>query len=202
MADRKSAARKSSVPRAPKKATGKAGAKKKKPPLRITKVYTRTGDKGMTALVGGIKVPKSHPRLEAYGTVDELGVCIGRARHEIALFLAPVENRAVGALLRGPFDRLDEHLRYIQNLLFTLGGELATPPGAHWEGMPRIGGEDVTYLEGFIDACNARLPPLEDFILAGGGGRSRLRCMRRGWCAGGRSASSSRWTPTSPSARR
>lgn len=159
---------------AKKTAAQKPAAKKspvrKKPPLRITKVYTRTGDRGMTALVSGDKVPKSHPRIESYGTVDELGVWIGQARHEIDSMLERVAGPGtLGGVVRAPFDRLAEHLRYLQNLLFTLGGELATPPGAEWPGMVKISSADVTYLEKLIDAYNDALPPLEDFILAGGG---------------------------------
>lgn len=162
----------------------RAKAPRKKPPLRITKVYTRTGDAGMTALVDGSKVPKSHPRIEAYGTVDELGVWMGRARHEIGVLLAPVETHAGGALLRRPFDQLEAHLGYLQNLLFTLGGELATPPGSRWPGMVTIVAGDVSYLERLIDGYNAALPPLADFILAGGGAVSlalhhcRVVCRR------------------------
>lgn len=165
------APRKSSAKKMPaKKSPAAKSPVRKKPPLRITKVYTRTGDKGMTALVSGEKVPKSHPRIESYGTVDELGVWIGQARHEIETLLDRVADRGtMGAVVRAPFDRLSDHLRYIQNLLFTLGGELATPPGAEWPGMVKISPADVTYLENLIDAYNAALPPLEDFILAGGG---------------------------------
>lgn len=148
----------------------KTPAPKKKPPLRITKVYTRTGDRGMTSLVSGDKVPKHHPRIESYGTIDELGVWIGQARHEIEAMLDLVEGwGSVAGTIRAPFDRLNAHLRYIQNLLFTVGGELATPPGAEWPGMVKVTPDDVKYLEELIDGYNAALPPLEDFILAGGG---------------------------------
>ena len=86
-------------------------------PIRITRVYTRTGDKGDTALVGGKRVLKDSPRIEAYGTVDELNAVIGLAR----VFNAE-------RLTKGKDSRwLDEVLRRLQNELFDLGSELATP---------------------------------------------------------------------------
>lgn len=153
--------------------------------MRITKVYTRTGDKGMTALVSGEKVSKGHARIESYGTVDELGVWIGQVRHQIGQLLDHADGAgSAGARLVAPFERLSDHLRYIQNLLFTVGGELATPPGAEWPGMVKVAASDVKHLENLIDAYNAKLPPLEDFILAGGGAVSlalhhaRVVCRR------------------------
>src|SRR5436309_3544838 len=90
--------------------------------ISITRVYTRTGDKGETALVGGKRVPKDSPRIVAYGTVDELNAAVGLAR----VFNA--ERLAEGERHRW----LDEVLRKIQNQLFDLGSELATPPrGSH-----------------------------------------------------------------------
>jgi cob(I)alamin adenosyltransferase len=126
--------------------------------IRITKVYTRHGDKGETHLVGGARVPKDDPRIESYGTIDELNSVLGIVRafndgHE-----------------RSPQSvRLDAILRQVQNELFDLGSELATPPGAEWEGMIRIGAEQVDVLERTIDECQADLAPLESFILPGGG---------------------------------
>src|SRR5262245_60412833 len=97
--------------------------------IRITRVYTRTGDKGDTALVGGRRVPKDSPRIEAYGTIDELNSAIGLAR------VWNAEQRD-----RGPAHvRLDEILRRLQNELFDLGSELATPADAAYEGMFRVG---------------------------------------------------------------
>jgi len=98
-------------------------------PVRITRVYTRTGDRGETALVGGRRVPKDSPRIEAYGTVDELNAIIGLAR----VFNA--ERKKSGKRHRW----LDEVLRRLQNELFDLGSELATPADAVYEGMFRVG---------------------------------------------------------------
>ena len=128
-------------------------------PVRITRVYTRTGDRGETALVGGRRVPKDSPRIEAYGTVDELNAIIGLAR----VFNA--ERKTSGKRHRW----LDEVLRRLQNELFDLGSELATPADAVYEGMFRVGPEQVTALERLMDECQKELTPLKSFILPGGG---------------------------------
>ncbi|OGK77140.1 MAG: ATP:cob(I)alamin adenosyltransferase [Candidatus Rokubacteria bacterium GWA2_70_23] len=128
-------------------------------PIRITRVYTRTGDKGDTALVGGKRVLKDSPRIEAYGTVDELNAVIGLAR----VFNAE-------RLTKGKDSRwLDEVLRRLQNELFDLGSELATPEDAAYEGMHRVGAAEVAGLERLMDQCQKDLPPLKSFVLPGGG---------------------------------
>ena len=127
--------------------------------IRITRVYTRTGDKGDTALVGGRRVPKDSPRIEAYGTIDELNSIIGLAR----VFNAE-------QLTRGDKYRwLDEVLRRLQNELFDLGSELATPTDAEYEGMFRVSEAEVTALERLIDQCQKDLGPLKSIVLPGGG---------------------------------
>jgi cob(I)alamin adenosyltransferase len=128
-------------------------------PISITRVYTRTGDRGDTALVGGKRVPKDSPRIVAYGTLDELNAVIGLAR-------TFNEER----LDEGEHHRwLDEVLRRIQSELFDLGSELATPPESAYEGMFRVGPEQVTALEKLMDRCQKDLPPLKSFVLPGGG---------------------------------
>ncbi len=128
-------------------------------PIRITRVYTRTGDQGDTALVGGRRVPKDSPRVEAYGAIDELNSIIGLAR----VFNAE-------QLLRGEKHRwLDHVLRKLQNELFDLGSELATPEDAVYEGMFRVGATEVTALERLMDECQKDLQPLKSFVLPGGG---------------------------------
>jgi cob(I)alamin adenosyltransferase len=127
--------------------------------IRITRVYTRTGDGGETALVGGRRVPKDAPRIEAYGTIDELNAIIGLAR----VFNA--ERLKKGKDYRW----LDEVFRRIQNELFDLGSELATPEDATYEGMHRVGEAQVTALEQLMDKCQKDLKPLKSFVLPGGG---------------------------------
>jgi cob(I)alamin adenosyltransferase len=128
-------------------------------PIRITRVYTRTGDRGETALVGGKRVPKDAARIEAYGTVDELNAALGLARAFNAERLAKGEGHRW----------LDETLRRLQNELFDLGSELATPEDAVYEGMHRIGDAQIKELERLIDHCQKELPPLKSFVLPGGG---------------------------------
>ena len=127
--------------------------------IRITRVYTRTGDAGETALVGGRRVPKDSPRIEAYGTVDELNAILGLAR----VFNAERLSEGDGPRW------LDEVLRRLQNELFDLGSELATPEDAVYEGMHRVGEDEVKRLEELIDRCQQELQPLKSFVLPGGG---------------------------------
>ena len=127
--------------------------------MRITKVYTRTGDQGSTRLVGGRGVAKNHVRVGAYGSVDELNAIVGIVR---------TFNRRSEAA-RDAIDRLDAMLHRIQNDLFDVGAELATPPADRWEGMQLVGDPEVTRLEEWIDALNEDLGPLVEFILPGGG---------------------------------
>lgn len=126
--------------------------------IRITRVYTRAGDDGDTALVGGKRVPKDDLRIEAYGTLDELNAAVGLAR--------VFNNEAAPGAAR---DRLEGILQRIQNELFDLGSELATPPDAAYEGMFRVGADDVVALEALMDDCQQDLEPLNSFILPGGG---------------------------------
>ena len=117
------------------------------------KVYTKTGDDGSTALFGGTRVSKTHPRIAAYGTVDEANSALGMAR--AALGDAPELARADALLAR------------VQNELFVLGGDLASP-GETTYPVPRIETEHVRALERDIDALAADLPPLKHFVLPGG----------------------------------
>jgi cob(I)alamin adenosyltransferase len=122
--------------------------------MRITKVYTKTGDKGKTRLAGGQQVWKDSRRVEAYGTVDELNALVGVVR---ALCIAP------------EWKLLNHELGWVQNKLFDVGGLLATAPGQSFAHMPQVTTEDTARLERLIDACQCELPPLKEFILPGGG---------------------------------
>ncbi len=138
--------------------------------IRITRVYTRRGDRGETDLVGGARAPKDSPRIDAYGTVDELNAALGAVR-------------AFNAAARAPKRReLDDVLRRLQNELFDLGGELATPPAAFREGMFRVGPAEVKALEALIDRCQKDLAPLKSFVLPGGGRTSALLHVARTVC--------------------
>jgi cob(I)alamin adenosyltransferase len=128
-------------------------------PISITRVYTRTGDAGDTALVGGQRVPKDSPRIAAYGALDELNAIVGLARVFNAERVGEGEHH----------HWLDDVLRRIQHQLFDLGSELATPPDAVYEGMFRVGEPEVTGLERLMDECQQSLEPLKSFVLPGGG---------------------------------
>ena len=127
--------------------------------LRITKVYTKVGDRGSTRLVGGREVSKGEPRIEAYGSVDELNAVIGLCR--------TFNHRSTSD--PNVIEQIDIILKTVQNGLFRVGSDLATLPEDRWEGMERPSPEDTAQLEAWIDALNDDLPPLKEFILPGGG---------------------------------
>ncbi len=114
------------------------------------KIYTRTGDTGDTGLFGGGRVRKHDPRVEAYGTVDELNSLLGMARAEA------LPDRAAAWLDR------------IQSDLFVLGADLATPLDVKSSAIVRTAPDAAAALEAAIDALDADLPPLQAFILPGG----------------------------------
>ena len=127
--------------------------------MRITKVYTRTGDKGLTRLAGGQRVQKDDIRIEAYGTIDELNSIVGICRS----FLAVSQKG------RSSLSQIDRELYKIQNKLFDIGGLLATAPGQTFKNMPKIRQSDIKKLESLMDRCQKNLQPLKEFILPGGG---------------------------------
>lgn len=139
--------------------------------IRITRVYTRRGDRGETDLVGGVRVAKDGVRIDAYGTVDELNAAIG------------VVRAVNGSTRRAKKAReLDDVLRRLQNELFDLGGELATPPDAFQPGMFRVGAAEVKALEETLDRCQKDLTPLKSFVLPGGGPVSAFLHVARTVC--------------------
>ena len=121
------------------------------------KIYTKTGDKGTTALFGGTRVPKHHIRIDSYGTVDELNSHIGLVR-----------DQKINQLYKNV-------LINIQDKLFTVGAILATDPektilknGKERLNIPKISEEDITLLENEMDRMNESLPPMTHFVLPGG----------------------------------
>jgi cob(I)alamin adenosyltransferase len=119
--------------------------------VRLTRIYTRTGDAGMTRLGDGARVPKSHARIAAYGTVDELNAVMGMAARRTDL---------------PPADR--ELLRRIQNDLFDVGADLCVPMSARAGDRLRVAASQVADLEHAIDVRNRTLAPLTSFVLPGG----------------------------------
>lgn len=114
------------------------------------KIYTKTGDKGTTALFGGKRVSKADLRIETYGTVDELNSYVGLVR-----------DQEVNATRKNI-------LVEIQDRLFTIGSILATEPGNTKVKVPSLSETDITFLEKEIDAMDAQLPPMRSFVLPGG----------------------------------
>ncbi len=113
------------------------------------KIYTKSGDTGETSLFGGQRLPKSHFRIEAYGTVDELNSYVGLIRDNTA------------------DDNVRNLLKTIQNTLFTIGSHLATE-NSHSPHVPEIKDADIEVLEKAMDAMDSELPALRNFILPGG----------------------------------
>jgi cob(I)alamin adenosyltransferase len=117
------------------------------------KIYTKTGDKGKTSLIGGTKVPKNHLRIESYGTIDELNSFIGLLNDHLA----------------APSSVSSNLLREIQDRLFTIGASLACDPDKEPKlKIPDLKEEDITLLEKEMDRMEEELPPMRSFILPGG----------------------------------
>ncbi len=114
------------------------------------KIYTKKGDKGETSLLGGTRVPKSHIRIESYGTVDELNSWIGLIRDQ------KIDAQSKDLLI------------HIQDRLFTIGSHLASDPSKSGIKIPDIKEEDVVVLEKAIDKMNEVLPEMKSFVLPGG----------------------------------
>ena len=130
------------------------------------KIYTKTGDNGTTGLIGGTRIPKSHIRIEAYGTVDELNSWIGNISDQINL----ADTKTV--------------LKEIQDRLFTIGSSLACDPDKDTKmHIPDLKDSDITLLEKQIDAMNDELPDLKHFVLPGGNAAASschvVRCVCR-----------------------
>ena len=115
-----------------------------------TRIYTKTGDKGETSLLGGTRVPKHHIRIEAYGTVDELNSHIGLLRDVID------DNPTTKLLI------------HIQDRLFTIGSHLAADPAKNKMPLPPMSDDDVRSLEEAIDQITAVVPEMRSFVLPGG----------------------------------
>lgn len=136
--------------------------------MRIDRVYTKGGDKGETSLIGGDRVSKADPRLDCYGTVDEVNATLGLVRTALASSAA------------GP--HLLPILHRVQNELFNLGAVLATPDPERRAKLPQIEARHVDGLERDIDAVNDDLAPLTSFVLPGGGAASAACHLARTVC--------------------
>jgi cob(I)alamin adenosyltransferase len=139
----------------------------------LSKIYTRTGDDGTTALGNGARVPKHAQRIAAYGSVDETNAAVGVARQHLVGSTGPADSRA----------ELDAMLARIQNDLFDLGADLCAPeePAAKRERL-RVSEVQVQRLEEEIDRMNAQLSPLRSFVLPGGSPAAAALHMARTVC--------------------
>jgi cob(I)alamin adenosyltransferase len=118
--------------------------------VNLTRIYTKLGDSGETHLGDMSRVPKTHPRIEAYGTVDELNAQLG-----------------VALVTDGMPDHYVEWLRHVQNDLFDVGADVAVPHGGERERL-RVSAEQTSWLEQRCDEVNATLAPLKSFVIPGG----------------------------------
>lgn len=136
--------------------------------MRIDKVYTRGGDGGQTSLIGGERVSKASPRIECYGTVDELNAVVGLVIEALVPSSAGLHMTPI--------------LRRVQNELFNLGAELACGDAETRAKLPRIEQRHIAGLERDIDAVNDDLPGLKSFVLPGGGWPSAYSHLARTVC--------------------
>lgn len=136
--------------------------------MRINRVYTKGGDKGETALIGGARVSKASLRIDCYGTVDELNAVLGLVRTRCDETPALAELAAI--------------VPRVQNELFNLGAQLAAPTPERRAKLPAIGARHVEALEREIDRLNDPLPELSSFVLPGGGWASAYLHLARTVC--------------------
>jgi cob(I)alamin adenosyltransferase len=127
--------------------------------IRINRVYTRSGDQGQTSLIGGERVSKNHPRLHAYGTLDELNSLIGMVRTLIPAQSSWSETERENWLTL---------LKRMQNRIFDAGSLLAANQPATWPNRPVFSDDDEKALEASMDAMQEGLPELRSFVLPGG----------------------------------
>jgi cob(I)alamin adenosyltransferase len=139
-------------------------AERRDRPVRLDRIYTRGGDSGETSLGDGTRVPKSHPRIDAFGTVDELNALLGLA------------------LAHGVPPAFLPWLQRVQNELFDLGADLAVPLADAKRERLRVTAEQVERLEELCDRVNADLEPLRSFVLPGGTEAAALLHVARAVC--------------------
>jgi cob(I)alamin adenosyltransferase len=133
------------------------------------KLYTRSGDDGSTGLFGGQRVLKNHPRVEAYGTVDELNAALGLAAAEITRLLGGSEKPWMDSKPSGFLQRASAIIAQLQSRLFDIGADLATPEESkHESKVKRISDEQIAESERWIDEIDAGNQPMNTFVMPGG----------------------------------
>lgn len=134
--------------------------------MRITKVYTRTGDKGTTGLADGSRIKKDHIRIESYGAIDELNSILAICK-QASCVENTLPNQSKHLSLEDS-NLISRWIFAIQNDLFNIGSDLATPISSRWPGIILVGQDEINILEKMIDFCQEILPPLKEFVLPGG----------------------------------
>lgn len=124
--------------------------------MKSAKIYTKTGDKGTTSLADGSRLPKNSLRIEAYGTVDELNASIGIVKE----YVRNSQNHDV--------QKMGQLCAALQNDLFNLGSDLATPMDKRWKNMLVVSEQSINKIEQCIDFYSEQIPPLREFVLPGG----------------------------------
>ena len=125
--------------------------------MKLNRIYTRHGDGGQTQLIGGVAVPKTDPRIEGFGTIDELNAHMGMLTCRLR------------ALSKTWSDAMVKELLWIQDKLFDLGADLATPAGSDYKRKDLISASDIKRLEQWLDFMNEGLAELQSFVLPGSG---------------------------------
>ncbi len=140
--------------------------------VRLNRIYTRSGDAGTTMLASGQRVPKEDPRIAAYGTVDELNAVVGLVRERGGRHGEDEQAKAM----------LDGELARVQQRLFDLGASLASRPSNGDRVVASVPAAEATHLETLMDKMNEELPPLESFVLPGGGPVGAMLHLARTVC--------------------
>lgn len=153
--------------------------------MKKSPLYTRTGDTGITSLIGGQRAPKNSPRVEAYGTVDELNALIGLLQSHLSTLAEQPTTETLTDAARTLAEETTETLLGINNTLFNIGAALATPDGSN---LPTADTDRIRLpqaielLENRIDLLDSQVPPLRSFILPGGNPTAALAHVARTVC--------------------
>lgn len=153
--------------------------------MKKSPLYTRTGDTGTTSLIGGQRAPKNSPRVEAYGTVDELNALIGLLQSHLSTIAEQPTAETLADAARTLAEETAETLLGINNTLFNIGAALATPDGSN---LPTADTDRIRLpqaielLENRIDLLDSQVPPLRSFILPGGNPTAALAHVARTVC--------------------
>lgn len=146
------------------------------------KIYTKGGDKGKTSLIGGTRVAKSDPRLETYGTIDELNSFLGLLLAELRNELSQQTTSASAVTSAAIREGLESEVCLVQHALFNIGSQLACEDASLRASLPNVTDNDITALEHAMDEYSLYLTPLKNFILPGGSRAASVAHVARTVC--------------------